>query len=1243
MNPFCHLHVHSQYSILDGSLSLKALVQRAKALNMPAVALTDHGNLFGAVEFYKAAKEEKIHPVFGCEMAVAATSRFEKKKGQRVFHLTLLAENKEGFSNLCTLSSKGYTEGFYFVPRIDFDLLKSHCEGIICLTGCMKGPLGQLILEKQEKELEDMLSRLQSFFPNRLYIELHRLHSSQHDIELDGMREETWLFQQYQDFCQKQAFLEKELVSLHKRHGIPLVATNNCHYMQRDDWKAHEVLINIQSGEPCLLKQIDHGSGQSYTTPNPKRDTFPTHEFYFKTQEEMNALFHDLPEALKATADIAERCHFSFDFNAKHYPVFYPPTFEKSASIEERQKESARFLQELCHREMPTRYTEEELKHIQQLFPDKDPMKVVEERLSFELEIINSKSLVDYLLIVWDFIHWAKTNGIPMGPGRGSGVGSIILYLIGITDIEPIRFHLFFERFINPGRFSYPDIDVDICMDRRGELIDYTIRKYGRENVAQIITFGTMKAKMSVKDVGRVLNIPLSKVNQIAKLIPDDLNMTLDKALETDADLKQLYETDSETKQILDIAQTLEGSIRNTGIHAAGIVISGEELTEHIPVCLAKESDMCVTQYSMKPLEQVGMLKIDFLGLKTLTSIHMCCEAIKRRFQTSIRWEKLPLDDKKTFSLFHQGKTLGIFQVESGGMQDLVKQLHPDRFEEIIAVVALYRPGPMDMIPSFIARKHGREEIEYDHPWIQAILEETYGIMVYQEQVMQIAQQLANYSLGEGDVLRRAMGKKNADEMAGQKIKFVQGAKANGIEEEIALRIFEKMEKFAQYGFNKSHATAYGYITYVTAYLKANYPGEWMASLMTCAKDDTEKVAKFMHEASSLAIPCLPPDINESDKEFRATDKGIRFALSAIKGVGEQVVDTIVQERTKKGPFASFHDFLFRIDKKKVGKKTVELLIDAGSFDCFGIHRDHVLGELEMLFDEASKRAKEKEGGILHLFEESALSSKPSSNKPPTRSKEDLLLREKQLLGIFVSDHPLRLYSDPLKLLGALSIQEMDALPTGSVFRLAFLIESCAFKISSKSGKKFAILRILDIRDESIELPIWSDLLEKNLPLLKENKMLWAICTKEGTGESSSIQCKWLGDLKTFSPETLEKESLAYDTIRRQLNRFRKKDPSPSSKDQSVKETKAKEPPPPLPHKKIALQFDLSLLRASHMIELKKRLDSSPGDRDIVIRFLANENEVAEIPLASNKKVRWTRQLLKELESISSFAKSIEE
>jgi len=544
------------------------------------------------------------------------------------------------------------------------------------------------------------------------------------------------------------------------------------------------------------------------------------------------------------------------------------------------------------------------------------------------------------------------------------------------------------------------------------------------------------------------------------------------------------------------------------------------------------------------------------------------------------------------------------------------------------------------MIPSFIARKHGKEEIEYDHPLIKNILEETYGIMVYQEQVMQIAQKLASYTLGEGDVLRRAMGKKNADEMAGQKIKFVQGAKTNEIDEEIALRIFEKMEKFAQYGFNKSHATAYGYLTYVTAYLKANYPGEWLASLMTCAKDDTEKVAKFMHEAYALSIPCLAPDINESDKEFRATDKGIRFALSAIKGVGEQVVETIVQERIKKGPFASFHDFLFRIDKKRIGKKTIEILIDGGCFDCFGSHRDHVLGELDILFDEASKRAKEKEGGILHLFEETALSTKTTPLKPATRTKEELLFREKQLLGLFVSDHPLRLYSDPIKLLGAISIHEIELLPGSSIFRIAFIIESCAFKISSKSGKKFAILRILDLRDESMEIPIWSDLLEKHMPLLKENQMLWAICTKEGTGDGSSIQCKWIHDFKTLSQESLEKDSQAYDTIRNQMNRFKKREFSPKH---AGKEEKPKVQSPSPMKRKIALYFDIGRLRASHMIQLKKNLTAHPGDRDVVIFFLDQSTDIAEIPLSQTKKVNWTKQLLKEIELIDSFAKSVEE
>ncbi len=613
----------------------------------------------------------------------------------------------------------------------------------------------------------------------------------------------------------------------------------------------------------------------------------------------MNALFSDLPEAIENTLVIAEKCNVSLDFKTKHYPVYIPPELEgKSFHHDEQQKAVERYLWSLCEEGIPNRYTPERLAKIQELFPSQDPMKIVRDRLEYEMNVIVPKEMCDYLLIVWDFINWLSEAESQWGQVV-VWAGSIVLYLIGITDIEPIRFHLFFERFINPERISYPDIDVDICMDRRGDVINYTLQKYGKENIAQIITFGTMKAKMTIKDVGRALSIPLSKVNEIAKLVPDDLNITLEKALEKDPDLSRMYENDQDAKTIIKIGLKLEGSIRSTGIHAAGIIISGQPLIELIPICVAKDSDMPVTQYSMKPVELVGMLKVDFLGLKTLTAIQTCVNSIYENTGKKIDWVNLPFDDSNTFDLLNQGKTSGVFQLESAGMQELARNLHLDKFEEIIAVGALYRPGPMDMIPSFINRKHKREPIEYDHPWMVDILSETYGIMVYQEQVMQIASKLARYSLGEGDVLRRAMGKKDAAQMAKEREKFRTGALENGIDEATSMRIFDKMEKFASYGFNKSHAAAYGYLSYVTAFMKANYPGEWMAALMTCDSDDITKLGKFIREAQSMGIAILSPDINEAQGNFIATPQGIRFAMNGIKGVGEGVVEAIVAERKR--------------------------------------------------------------------------------------------------------------------------------------------------------------------------------------------------------------------------------------------------------------------------------------------------------------------------------------------------------
>ena len=679
--------------------------------------------------------------------------------------------------------------------------MEAHSEGLICLSGPIQSRLAQFVIQGREEEFKEELDWCQNVYGENFYFELQRHQMLEEDIHSEGIDKESWLYQQYLDRVKNQDIVNDRWIALSKEKKISCVATNGSHYMTREDWRAHEILMNVQSGEPVEIIERDSFGNPRGVSLNPKRKVIPTHELYFKSPEEMRALFADALEAIENTEKVAALCHVELDFETKFYPVFVPPHLEGTEYSEEtRVEEGAEFLRRLCNEGIPKRYPPESLAKVEEKYPGQNPMEVVHKRLEEELEVIVSKGMCDYLLIVYDFIAWAKGRGIPVGPGRGSGAGSIILYLIGITDIEPLRFNLFFERFINPERMSYPDIDVDICMERRSEVIEYTLKKYGKEKVAQIITFGTMKAKMAIKDVGRVLSVPLAKVNEIAKLVPEDPTMTLDRAFELEPALRQMAESDEDGKKVLEYAKRLEGSIRNTGIHAAGLIICGDVLTDHIPICNAKDSELAATQYSMKPVEAVGMLKIDFLGLKTLTSIQKTVDAIAESGGERIDWVNLPLDDQNTFNLLNQGKTHGVFQLESTGMQELAKHLHIDKFEEIIAVGALYRPGPMEMIPSFISRKHGREKIEVDHPLMEDVIKETYGIMVYQEQVMQIASLLASYSLGEGDVLRRAMGKKDRDEMARQREKFRKGAVDKGIDETKAMEVFDKIEKFASYG-----------------------------------------------------------------------------------------------------------------------------------------------------------------------------------------------------------------------------------------------------------------------------------------------------------------------------------------------------------------------------------------------------------------------------------------------------------
>jgi DNA polymerase-3 subunit alpha len=1226
------LHVHSQYSILNSTAQLGALASKASEYGCPALALTDQGNMFGAVEFYKACQYQNIKPILGCELHVAPFSRHDKKRIQGFFAgypLVLLVKNKVGYKNLCKLSSLAHLEGFYYTPRIDKALIEEFSEGLICLSGPSNGRIASLVLEGKPQELQQEIEWMQKIFKEDFYFEIQRHRMSEADISADRIAAEPWLYQKYKEFIQSQEKIIGEYKDLSGKYGIPCVATNDIHYIQREDWKAHEILRNVQSGEPCEIWERDSAGNLKAKVVNPKREVMYSHEFYFKTEAQMEELFVDIPEALSETLKIAEKCAFELDFKTKYYPVYIPPSLEnKQYEAKERELEAAKFLKDLCFEQIPIRYSAEKLEQVQRVYSDKEPMDVIRDRLQYELDIIIPKGMCDYLLIVYDFIAWAKRQGIPMGPGRGSGAGSIILYLIGITDIEPLRFSLFFERFINPERISYPDIDVDICMDRRQEVIDYTVQKYGKDRVAQIITFGTMKAKMAVKDVGRVLSIPLPKVNAIAKLIPEDPNMTLAKALEIDPELKAQYDSDPEVQNLIQIALSLEGSVRNTGIHAAGLIIGGGPLMENIPLCLSKDSDMAVTQFSMKPVESVGLLKIDFLGLKTLTSIQKAVDIIEESYGKKIDWINLPLNDMNTFDLLNQGKTQGIFQLESGGMQELAKQLRIDKFEEIIAVGALYRPGPMEMIPSFINRKHGKESIEIDHPLMANILSETYGIMVYQEQVMQIASCLANYSLGEGDVLRRAMGKKDKEEMARQRQKFKNGALENQIDEATSMKIFDKIEKFASYGFNKSHAAAYGYLTYVTAYLKANYPEAWMAALMTSDRDDTAKVAKVIRECQSTGIAVLPPDVNKSGKEFLATKEGIRFAMTGIKGIGEGVVEAILEERKAKGPFSSLYDFIQRIDVKKVGKKAVENLVDAGCFDFTEWSRPALVENIDEMFNVVAKEQKEAAQGVLDFFSMMDEKKGHQFETPPKMhkflTKQQILKREYELLGFYLREHPMDEFRHLFGKLSCCPLSELSKLDKLAVCRTAFIIEDVSFKISAKSQKKFAILTIRDAF-ESYELPVWADLCEQYLSLLVENQLIYAVLQVEQEGDEIKLQTKWLGDLTKADETMLFACDAAYDKAKSSLKMIELREKAQAEKTkkaasqevsaEAAKEDKVKqnEKTPSTCH----VVLDIDRAKLSHVMKLKEIFRSHAGEGPVKVEFSSQGSLVGSLEIGA--------------------------
>ncbi|OGN61421.1 MAG: DNA polymerase III subunit alpha [Chlamydiae bacterium RIFCSPHIGHO2_12_FULL_49_11] len=1112
------------------------------------------------------------------------------------------------------LSSLGFTRGFYYYPRIDKEMLRTYSRGLICLSGPHNGKIGSLMAREENEALEKELSWFQEVFGDDFFLSVENHTMSPESFEKDKVHKESWLVQKMEETWKKEARIREGAKYWGEKLGIGRVATHHICYLNREDWDAHEILMGILSGEPRYISNTDSFGNRRDKTINPKRDTLYSHEMYFKSPAEMEALFHNDPEAVANTRVIAGRCRVDLDFSKRYYPVFVPPELEgKKYTEKQRKKEAEQFLRSLAEAAIEKKYTGERLKEVQKKYPGRDPLDVVKERLAYELEVIISKEMCDYILIVYDFIAWAKQHGIPVGPGRGSGAGSIISYLTGITEIEPLRFDLFFERFINPERISYPDIDVDICMERRSEVIEYTIQKYGKDQVAQIITFGKMKAKMAIKDVGRVLGVSLSKVNQIAKLVPEDLDMTIERALELDPELLQMKQTDAETDELIRVARVLEGCIRNTGIHAAGIIISSGPLIETIPICTAKDSDVYVTQFSMKPVESVGMLKIDFLGLKTLTTIQRTVDSLPSK----IDWVNLPLDDPATFELLNQGKTSGIFQLESGGMQELAKQLHIDRFEEIMAVAALYRPGPMEMIPSFIQRKHGREPIEYDHEKLVPILEETYGIMVYQEQVMQIAQLLAGYSLGEGDLLRRAMGKKDHEEMERQKGKFIQGAIGKGLSKELAASIFEKIEKFASYGFNKSHAAAYAYLCYVTAYLKANHPREWLAALMTSDIHDITKVAKHIVEAKGMGISVFPPDINESKEVFTALPSAIRFGLKAIKGMGSNVSDAILEERERGGPFETLDAFLRRIPFQKVGKKAIELLIDAGCFDYTGEKRRTLLQHLETNFEALMRQKKERELGVMDLFGDvPAILTVAEGEEIEVLTPLEMFLKEKQLLGFYVSGHPIDLYQEMTSAFLPVPLSDIAKCAHGDVIKIVFIVDTLDVKLS-RFGKKYAAVKISDRSGESTVM-LWSDAWQKQSSIIAENKVYAALAVVDMREELPRLNLREIALLDEMGQGDLNRLQEQIQTLEKWSKENDRK-----SKEQGEKKM----------GKKCTIHLDIDRMQLSHILEFREKFGAFSGEDSVEIVFTSNKRPMGVLTLDPSKKL--------DLEEVAGYFQSL--
>ena len=1029
---FVHLHLHTQYSLLDGANKISALIPHVKKQGMPAVAMTDHGNMFGAVEFYKRAVEAGVKPILGCEVYVAPKSRTDRIGRSDDFeaggnyHLTLLAMNEEGYRNLCRLVTKGFTEGFYYKPRIDKELLRELNGGIIALSGCLSSEVNSSIAEHNVERARKVLVEYASMFGDRYYVEIQ-------DNKLAA-----------------QDHANRELIRMAGELGLPLVATNDCHYLHAEDAKAHEILLCIQSKK---------------TRDDPKAWKLGTHELYVKGPAEMTAAFAELPEAVTNTLAIAERCNVELRFGRYQFPVFETPQGE---SLEDHLERSAN--EGLERRLRPLRTGPAWTAATEQTYL---------ERLGFELATICKMGFAGYFLIVADFIGEAKRRGIPVGPGRGSGAGSLVAYALGITDIDPIPYGLLFERFLNPERKSMPDIDVDFCFERRDEVIQYVKEKYGDDRVAQIAAFGTLKGKQAIKDVGRVLGFNFAETDRIAKLYPapkQGKDYPLEKALEMESRLREVRDAGAREKELFDNALKLEGLFRQTTTHASGIVISNRPLVEDVPLFVDADG-LRITQYAYNEIDAIGLIKFDFLGLKTLTLIAGVLRRVRDGRGVEIDFATIPLDDTKTYELLGRGDTVGIFQMESGGMRKLLTDLRPSVFEDVIAVNALYRPGPLDsgMLDQFIKRKRGKEPIRYLHPALEPVLKETYGVIVYQEQVMKIAQELAGYTLGDADNLRRAMGKKKAEEMARERVRFLDGASKQGMKAELAGEIFDQMETFAAYGFNKSHSAAYSLVSFQTAYLKAHYPHEFMAALLSMEMGDTDKTYKNIADCRERGLRILPPDVNESREDFTVVGDDIRFGLGAVRGVGGKAIETILEARTT--PFASFADFCRRVRGPVINKRVVESLIQCGAFDSLGVTRPRLLAAAEDMMRWAERVERDANSDQQSLFGTgvagSVLAEPPAIPVVAEWSDKEMLRAEKEAIGIFLTGHPLDKFERDLGRLTNVSTGSLGARAHQDRITIGGVIHTVKLK-TSKKGDRYATFSLED-KEGVVEVIAWPE------------------------------------------------------------------------------------------------------------------------------------------------------------------------